>query len=120
MRVIPSNIHGIIDYVVGVALIIVPYLGGFADGSAAQWVPQIIGVMIIGQSLITDYELSIAKIIPLPTHLMLDMGTGALLAVSPWLFGFSEKVWMPHLIVGLSEIVIAAISENRARSRARA
>jgi hypothetical protein len=27
-----------------------------------------------------------------------------LLALSPWLFGFSDYVWQPHLIVGLLEI----------------
>jgi hypothetical protein len=120
MRVIPTNVHGIIDYLTGGLLLAVPYLLGFADGSAAQWVPQIVGVMIIGQSLITQYELSIAKIIPMPTHLMLDMGAGALLAASPWLFGFSETVYLPHLIVGVSEILIALISENRAPRSARA
>lgn len=116
MRVIPTSVHGIIDYVTGGLLLIVPYLLGFADGTAAQWVPQLIGVMIIGQSLITQYELSVAKIIPMPTHLMLDMGSGALLAVSPWLFGFSEKVYLPHLIVGLMEIVIPLLSENRSKT----
>lgn len=120
MRVIPTSIHGVIDYLTGGLLLAVPYLLGFADGTAAQWVPQIVGAMIIGQSLITQYELSIAKIIPMPTHLMLDMGAGALLAASPWLFGFSETVYLPHLLVGLSEIVIAAISENRAPRSARA
>ena len=120
MRVIPTQIHGIIDYLTGGLLIAVPYLLGFADGSAAQWVPQLVGVAIIGQSLMTQYELSIAKIIPMPTHLMLDMGVGAVLAASPWLFGFSEQVYLPHLIVGLSEIAIALISENRAPRSARA
>jgi hypothetical protein len=42
--------------------------------------------------------------ISMPTHLMLDLGGGVLLALSPWLFGFSEYVWQPHLIVGLLEI----------------
>jgi hypothetical protein len=117
MRVIPTSIHGVIDYLTGAALIAVPYLLGFADGSAAQWVPTIAGLAILGQSLITKYELSPAKIIPMPTHLMLDMGVGAVLAASPWLFGFADQVYLPHLIVGLSEIVIAAISENRSTKR---
>jgi hypothetical protein len=120
MRVIPTSIHGVIDYVVGAALLVVPYLLGFADGTAAQWVPQIVGILIIGQSLITQYELSIAKIIPMSTHLMLDMGAGALLAVSPWLFGFADQVYLPHLIVGLAEIGIALVSDNRSRRSARA
>ena len=117
MRVIPTFAHGIIDYLTGLTLLAAPYLFGFADGSAAQIVPMLVGVAIIGQSLMTQYELSLAKVIPMPMHLMLDMGAGALLAASPWLFGFSDRVYLPHLIVGLSEIVIAVISENRSNKR---
>lgn len=40
----------------------------------------------------------------MPVHLLLDVASGALLAVSPWLFGFSDRVLWPHLILGLLEI----------------
>ncbi len=32
------------------------------------------------------------------------MAGGALLALSPWLFGFADDVWLPHLIFGILEI----------------
>jgi hypothetical protein len=51
--------------------------------------------------------------ITMPTHLMLDMAGGALLAASPWLFGFSDYVTTPHVVVGLFEIVTAAVTERR-------
>ncbi len=50
--------HGVLDYVVGALLIVVPYLLGFADGTAAQWVPQVLGLVAIGGGLMTDYERS--------------------------------------------------------------
>jgi hypothetical protein len=31
----------------------------------------------------------------------IDVASGALLALSPWLFGFADRVFCPHLIVGL-------------------
>lgn len=121
LGLIPTKIHGVIDYLTGVTLLAAPYLFGFADGTAAQWVPTIIGLMIIGQSLITRYELSMAKIIPMPTHLMLDAGTGLVLAASPWLFGFADRVFVPHLLVGLMEIAVVVLSESRStRATARA
>ena len=36
MRFIPTQIHGGLDYLIGVILIIAPWLFGFADGSAAM------------------------------------------------------------------------------------
>ena len=58
MRVIPTRTHGVIDYATGLLLIVVPYLLGFANGGAAQYVPQLLGAAIILMSLCTDYELS--------------------------------------------------------------
>jgi hypothetical protein len=52
----------------------------------------------------TDYELGVVRMIPMPVHLLLDIAAGALLAVSPWLFGFADRVFWPHLILGLLEI----------------
>ena len=39
MRFRSTRVHGMIDYATGALLIIAPWLFGFADGSAAQWVP---------------------------------------------------------------------------------
>ncbi len=105
MRFISTRTHGVLDYAVGALLIIVPYLLGFADGTAAQWVPQILGLVAIGGALMTDYELGVMRVIPMPVHLGIDIASGALLAVSPWLFGFADRVFWPHLIVGIWEIV---------------
>ena len=104
LRFIPTRVHGMLDYGVGALLIVVPYLLGFADGTAAQWVPQILGLVAIGGSLMTDYELGAMRVIPMPVHLGIDIASGALLALSPWLFGFADRVFWPHLIVGLWEI----------------
>ncbi len=104
LRFIPTRTHGVLDYVVGALLLVVPYILGFADGTAAQWVPQILGLVAIGGALMTDYELGVMRVIPMPVHLGIDVASGALLALSPWLFGFADRVLWPHLIVGLWEI----------------
>lgn len=39
MRFIPTRIHGILDYVIGVALIAAPWIFGFSDQRAAMWEP---------------------------------------------------------------------------------
>jgi hypothetical protein len=69
MRFISTRTHGVLDYVVGALLIVVPYILGFADGTAAQWVPQLLGLVAIGGALLTDYELGVMRVIPMPVHL---------------------------------------------------
>lgn len=116
LQIIPTAVHGAIDYVVGLLLLAAPYLLGFADGGAAQYVPQAIGAMTILMSLITRYELSLAGIIPMPVHLVLDAGAAVLLAASPWLFNFADRVYLPHLVVGLAELLIVLLSRTEPRA----
>jgi SPW repeat len=116
MRIIPTRVHGMIDYGFGVLLIIAPFLLGFATGGAEQWVPTILGIAIIGMSLMTDYELSLARVVPMPIHLGVDVLGGILLAASPWLFGFSGRIYLPHFILGLVEIGTALMTVSRSGS----
>jgi len=104
LRFISTRTHGVLDYVVGALLIVVPYILGFADGTAAQWLPQVLGLVAIGGAVLTDYEFGVMRVIPMPVHLGIDIASGALLALSPWLFGFADRVLWPHLIVGIMEI----------------
>ena len=104
MRVIPTRLHGMLDYGMGLLLIIAPWLLGFADGGPEQWVPVILGAGVILYSLLTDYELGVARVIPMPVHLGLDVAGGVVLAASPWLFGFADEIWWPHVVLGVLEI----------------
>ena len=120
MRFIPTRIHGMLDYLVGVVLIIAPWLFGFSRGGAETWIPVLIGAGAILYSLFTNYELGAVRRIPMPTHLTLDLVSGAFLAVSPWLFGFADFVYLPHLLVGLLEIGASLMTERVPADGARA
>lgn len=114
---IDTRTHGIIDYLTGVLLILVPYILGFATGGVEQWLAQLIGVAIILMSLLTNYELSVTRMIPMNVHLGVDVATGLLLAVSPWLLGFAHVIWWPHLLVGLMEVVVALMTTRAGPAR---
>lgn len=104
MRVISTRAHGVMDYIMSVILVASPWLFGFAAGGVETWLPVILGAAAFIMSLLTNYELGVVPAIPMRTHLAMDAVSGVLLAVSPWLFGFSEYVWIPHLVLGLLEI----------------
>jgi hypothetical protein len=112
MQVIPTRVHGMLDYLVGALLVAAPWLFDFDRGGAETWVPVVLGAGAILYSVFTDYELGLVRSIPMPTHLMLDLGSGVLLAASPWLFGFADYVWEPHLILGLFEIGAALMTSR--------
>ena len=112
MQVIPTRVHGTMDYLVGALLVAAPWLFGYDHRGAATWVPVLLGVSVILYSLLTDYELGLVRQILMPTHLALDLGGGVLLAASPWLFGFADSIWTPHLIIGLVETGTALMSQR--------
>ncbi len=101
MRFISTKVHGMIDYVAGILFIASPWLFGFADGGAAQWVPIVVGLATLATSLMTDYELGVMKVVSVPMHLTLDVIEGLLLIASPWLFGFADFAHWPHVIFGI-------------------
>ncbi len=107
------RVHGILDYAVGFLLIIITWLLGFANDHAEAIVPVCVGAAIILYSLLTNYESGIARKISMPIHLRLDIIAGIFPAVSSWLFDFKKYVRLPHLIVGLVEILIAFITERQ-------
>ena len=113
MRVIETKVHGYLDYIVGILLIILPGIAGWDINEAKSIVPMVIGVLTIIMSLMTAYELGISKIIPMSTHLMMDVLIGIILAISPWLFEFADEVYLPHLLVGLFSIAAGLMTKTR-------
>jgi hypothetical protein len=112
MKILSTRVHGVLDYLVGALLIAAPWLFDFARAGAETWVPVALGGGAILYSLLTDYEAGVYRKIPMKTHLTLDLLSGILLAASPWIFGFNDYVYMPHLILGLFEIGASLMTET--------
>lgn len=115
MKFLPTKIHGILDYVVGIALIAAPTIFGFRDvGGPAVAIPTVIGIVLIAYSVFTDYEWGVVRKVPMGYHLMVDYLASAFLAVSPFVFGFANQglnVWLPHTVVGLTVIAVVMVSK---------
>lgn len=112
MRFISTKVHGILDYLVGALLIATPWLLGFEDNTLITWIPVILGGSTLFYSLFTNYEPGLIKLLPMPLHLIIDFLSGLLLAASPWLFDFAYQLYLPHLVLGSTEIVITLFSRS--------
>lgn len=110
--------HGVLDYVMGLSLVAVPAMFSVEDKyKAAQIIPMALGGSTIVMSLLTDYELSISRQVPMRIHLNADLMNGILLAASPWLFKFSKKTFMAHLVAGLMEIAAAVMTKRTSNEK---
>src|SRR5712691_6763501 len=126
IRFVPTWLHGYFDYIGGIVLIAAPFIFGFFNlGSIDTILPIVLGVGLILYSLLTNYERGIPglKFIPMPVHLIFDLVASALLAASPFLFGFytlSPNAWLPHVIAGLGVIGLVIVSQTQPQTKAKA
>jgi hypothetical protein len=114
-RLIPTRVHALMDYTVGVLLIAAPWIFSFADeSSAAKWISIIVGVLVIATSAMTNYEGGfLGHAVSMRMHLMADALVGIFLIISPWLFGFADEganAWLPFVLIGIGELGAAALT----------
>ena len=116
LRVIPTGVHGMLDYLAGGVNLAFPRLLGLQDAPWAALVPRLDGLAGLGFGLITDYELGTLKALPMPAHLALDAAKGLFMASSPWLFGFAKRgtrYRLPHVLMGTADVVAAVATRTR-------
>jgi len=114
MKLISTKTHGVLDYLVGIFLIVSPWIFGLNPTDAEGIIFIVLGIMAVVYSIFTNYELGLIRIIPVKIHLMLDVLSGIVLAASPWLFEFSDKVYIPHVVLGLFEIAAGLMTQTKA------
>jgi hypothetical protein len=115
MKFINRKTHAVLDYLVGIIMISSPWLFDFAANPLAKWTVIVLGLLALVMSLMTDYEGGIVRKLPMGAHLNIDAISGILLAVSPWVLGFHNQVYLPHLLLGLLEIIAAICTQSRSQ-----
>ena len=102
LRYIPTLTHGLLDHLLGIVMIVSPWIFEYhaVRGMAVQ-VPFILGGLLVINSLNTKFEMGVFKLLNVKTHLILDVLIGISMASSPWIFGFADRIHLPHLIGGL-------------------
>ncbi len=97
---IPRALHGIIEYLAAVAFIAAPFVLDF-DSGAATAVSIVVGVGMLVIEAATEAPATLAKVIPVGIHAVLDFVVGAVLIASPFLFGFSDESTPTALFIAL-------------------
>ena len=115
MRFIPTKFHAPLDYIVGAVLIAGPWIFRYSDSSAATAISIVLGSGLIAYSLFTNYELGLWKVAPMAVHNLIDIVAGALLAASPWLFGFADEganFCVPFVVIGVAAIFLGLTTKQ--------
>jgi len=115
VRVLPTRIHGLLDYLLGMMLMALPWLLEFERGGPETITLTAAGTAIILYNMATDHELGLARLIPVPLHLVFDVVVATFLAAAPWMFRSGEIA--PHLFFGVL-VLGSAVLTHSTRKRA--
>ncbi|MBW3624504.1 MAG: hypothetical protein KY468_13950 [Armatimonadetes bacterium] len=116
MNRISTYMHGILDYTTAALLFALPYLFGW--GPTVTWIFMGAAVLLLGLSLLTRYELSVMKLIPMVGHLTMDFLLGAALLIAAWVIAGEEmSATLAMMGIGLMEIGVALMTERESSYR---
>ncbi|MFT3771338.1 MAG: hypothetical protein QM820_38470 [Minicystis sp.] len=113
-RAVPQNVHSLLDYSNG---IVVAWSGLTATRKEARYAGAILGAAVIGVSLFTDYRMSVAKLIPIEVHEVLDHVWGASVIAAPFVFGYNKRApvtTLVHVLAGAATILGSLFTDYRA------
>ncbi|MDB5234599.1 MAG: hypothetical protein JWR44_1592 [Hymenobacter sp.] len=88
MKAISPTVHGIVDYATCAFFALAPSLFDLHGAYATVCYVLAGGYLVI--SLLTNMPLGAMRLIPFPVHGKLELVSGLVLLVSPWLFGFAD------------------------------
>ena len=117
MRFIPTLVHGVIDYIVGLVVIALPFMLGFQGATRLTLVA--LGIIAILYSLITDYELGAVRYLRVRFHLLLDIVFAVAMLALPSLLEFPPDLRWPNYLIGVAALVLVATTEIRATGTAK-
>lgn len=113
MKFLTLKLHGIIDYLAAIGLIVGPLLL-FPVGTPplVTAIPIVAGVALIIYSMITDYSVSARRLIPFKLHLAIDFAAGAAFLVLPFILGLTGIPQAFYLVMGAAVILVVLTSQT--------
>jgi uncharacterized membrane protein len=106
---ISPGVHGILDYLLGVVLIVAPFVLGF-DSDTATTVCVVAGIAELGVAMTTAWSRGLIKLIPPAVHGVIDYIFVIALIVAPFIFGFDDDSTATafFVIVGAGGLLLVA------------
>ena len=114
-RTIPQDVHSVMDYA---GALVAGIAGMTADDDAARACGLTLMAVGAGTAAMTDYRLSLAKVLPIEGHEVADYLWSLTAMVSPFLFGYHRRSPVAaavHVVAGASTLFAALFTDYRAR-----
>ncbi len=113
-RTIPQDVHSVMDYATAV---VAGVAGLTADDDAARTCGLALMGVGAATAAVTDYKLSLAKVLPIEGHEVADYVWSLAAIASPFLFGYRRRAPLAaalHIGMGVSMLAASLFTDYRA------
>ncbi|RZJ85908.1 MAG: hypothetical protein EOO20_19385 [Chryseobacterium sp.] len=100
MKIIETKFHGYFDYTLALLFLWIPTFFHLKADRTESILFYVLAMLILFFTLLSDSHFGLYKVLPVISHLVINMLLGVFLMLSPWLFGFWNSSFFPHLLFG--------------------
>ena len=110
---ISPRMHGVLDYATAAATAAAPEVLGFPRSAALAG--RALAGGYTGLSALTNYPLSVKRVVPFRAHGAMEAVLGLALPALPWMLGFAKNRAARNFFLGLTAVtfVVAALTDWR-------
>lgn len=101
--------HGYLDYLTVVIFLAAPFVLNLT-GMASAFAYVLAGIHLV-MTLLTDFPLSVYKLIPFEIHGWVERGVGPVLILMPFVFGFTGAAIAFYVTMGIVIVVVGMMTD---------
>lgn len=110
-RFINPKLHGVLDYVAAINLIVFPFVLNLGTNSPIElWLSVAAGIGLFTYSLFTDYAFGVSRVVPFKVHLLFDVAAGAAFIAAIFIFNFEGLTAAYYAVMGLGVFALVAVT----------
>lgn len=109
MKIISPTQHGYLDYVTVVLFVVAPTLIGLT-GMAGILAYALAGIHL-AMTLVTDFPLGVAKLLPFTVHGWVERVVGPVLILLPFVLGFDAFAQIFYIVIGIVIVLVGLFTD---------
>lgn len=117
---ISTKFYAVLNYLIGAALLASPWFINdstghpyyYRAGGAILFLPIIIGWLQLVMTFFSASPYGVIRQFPVQMHCFQNILTGSFLLASPFVYGFSDMIWWPHVLCGALLMILGLFTTN--------
>jgi len=117
---ISKKSYAVLNYLTGACLMLAPwYIPGSNGqpfyvhaGGAILFLPLIIGWLQLVMTFFSASPYGVIRQFPVQMHCFQNVLTGSFLIASPFIYGFCDVIWWPHVLCGAVLMILGLFTTN--------